>query len=99
GEVNTVTGKGRHTSTSAISLPLPDGGRIIDTPGVRTFGLAHLTQDDIIDAFPDIYECIEQCPRGCLHQEDTPLCALHQASSLESTRVTSFRKLFIKGIQ
>ena len=42
GEVSAV-GKGRHTSTSAVALELPGGGWVIDTPGVRSFGLAHVT--------------------------------------------------------
>jgi len=42
GDVNDVTGRGRHTSTSAEAIELPDGGWVIDTPGVRSFGLAHI---------------------------------------------------------
>src|SRR5204863_3512088 len=54
GVVNAVTGRGRHTSTSAYLLPLPDssgGGWIIDTPGIRSFGLAHVRPEDLIEAF------------------------------------------------
>ena len=56
GIVNAVTGRGRHTSTSAYMLPLPgdDGGWIIDTPGIRSFGLAHVDPDRLIEAFPDL---------------------------------------------
>ena len=43
GVVNPVTGRGRHTSSSAVALPLPGGGWIIDTPGVRGFGLGHVS--------------------------------------------------------
>jgi ribosome biogenesis GTPase len=42
GDVNDVTGRGRHTSSSAVALPVHGGGWIIDTPGIRAFGLAHL---------------------------------------------------------
>ncbi|MEY4323391.1 MAG: ribosome small subunit-dependent GTPase, partial [Actinomycetota bacterium] len=42
GDVNDVTGRGRHTSTSAVAIALPNGGWIVDTPGVRSFGLAHI---------------------------------------------------------
>ncbi len=48
GDVNTVTGKGRHTSTSVLAMPLPSGGWIIDTPGIRSFGLAHVTTLDVL---------------------------------------------------
>lgn len=79
GHVNAVTGRGRHTSTSAIALPLPDGhggtaGWVIDTPGVRSFGLAHIDPDHIINAFPELAEGTADCPRGCSHDE--PDCAL-----------------------
>lgn len=46
GEVSTSTSFGRHTSSSLVALPLPDGGYLIDTPGLRTFGLAHVTTAD-----------------------------------------------------
>jgi ribosome biogenesis GTPase / thiamine phosphate phosphatase len=73
-EVNDVTGRGRHTSTSAIALALPDGGWVIDTPGVRSFGLAHVNPDRIVAAFPDLVPGTAECPRGCSHDE--PECAL-----------------------
>ncbi len=63
GHVNAVTGRGRHTSTSAIMLPLPDtAGWIIDTPGIRSFGLAHVQPEHLIEAFPDLDEMTEDCP-------------------------------------
>ena len=52
GVVNDVTGRGRHTSTSALALRLPGGGWVVDTPGVRSFGLAHVDPDRIIGALP-----------------------------------------------
>ncbi|MDQ4054799.1 MAG: ribosome small subunit-dependent GTPase A, partial [Actinomycetota bacterium] len=53
GVVNAVTGRGRHTSTSAYMLALPSGdGWIIDTPGIRSFGLAHVQPEQLITAFP-----------------------------------------------
>lgn len=74
--VNEVTGKGRHTSTSAIAFPLPGGGHLIDTPGVRSFGLAHLDATDILHGFPDLEETALECPRGCSHAATEPECAL-----------------------
>ena len=75
GEVNIVTGRGRHTSTSAVVLPLPhDKGWIIDTPGIRSFGLAHVDPGRIFQAFADLAAGTEQCPRSCSHDE--PECAL-----------------------
>lgn len=70
GHVNDVTGRGRHTSTSAVVLALPGGGWIVDTPGVRSFGLAHVSADTVIRAFDDLAPGLEACPRGCTHDED-----------------------------
>lgn len=75
GSVNDVTGRGRHTSTSAVALRLPDGsGWVVDTPGVRSFGLAHVDPDSIIGHFPELAEGTADCPRGCTHDE--PECGL-----------------------
>ncbi|MEZ5114879.1 MAG: ribosome small subunit-dependent GTPase A [Candidatus Nanopelagicales bacterium] len=74
GRVNAVTGRGRHTSTSAVALPLPGGGWIVDTPGIRSFGLAHVDPDRVIHAFPELGAGTDGCPRACTHDE--PDCAL-----------------------
>jgi ribosome biogenesis GTPase len=74
GSVNTVTGRGRHTSTSAVVLRLPNGGWVVDTPGVRTFGLAHVDPARVFAAFPDLAAGTTDCPRACSHDE--PECAL-----------------------
>lgn len=98
GDVNDVTGRGRHTSTSAVALRLPGGdGWVIDTPGVRSFGLAHVDLDRIIDHFPDLRAGTDQCPRGCTHDE--PECALDdwvasgQAGPAGASRLESLRRL------
>ena len=51
GVVNTVTGRGRHTSSSTVSFKVPSGGWIIDTPGVRSFGLGHVNPENILQSF------------------------------------------------
>jgi ribosome biogenesis GTPase len=98
GSVNAVTGRGRHTSTSALMLPLPgeEGGFIIDTPGIRSFGLAHVQPEHLIEAFPDLDEMTEDCPRGCTHGYDEPECGLDEAierGDADPDRVESFRRL------
>lgn len=97
GHVNAVTGRGRHTSTSAYLLPLPDdAGWIIDTPGIRSFGLAHVQPERLIEAFPDLDEMTEECPRGCTHGEGEPECGLDEAlerGEVDADRVESFRRL------
>jgi len=99
GHVNVVTGRGRHTSTSAILLRVPDTepeAWIIDTPGIRSFGLAHVRPEDLIEAFPDLDEMTEPCPRGCTHGDEEPECGLDEAvtaGTADPDRVASFRRL------
>jgi ribosome biogenesis GTPase / thiamine phosphate phosphatase len=95
GHVNAVTGRGRHTTTSALALPLAgDTGWVIDTPGVRSFGLHHIDPSRVIQAFPDLEPGTEECPRGCTHDE--PECALDAwvaAGHAEPARLDSLRRL------
>jgi len=101
GIVNAVTGRGRHTSTSAFMLALPEAsdgqrGWIIDTPGIRSFGLAHVQPERLIEAFPDLDEMTEECPRGCTHGSEEPECGLDEAvaaGTADPERVESFRRL------
>ncbi|MEU2494751.1 ribosome small subunit-dependent GTPase A [Streptomyces sp. NPDC007883] len=95
GHVNAVTGRGRHTTTSALALPLADaGGWVIDTPGVRSFGLHHVDPSRVIHAFPDLEPGTEQCPRACSHDE--PDCALDEwvaRGHADPARLYSLRRL------
>jgi ribosome biogenesis GTPase len=67
GSVSPVTGRGRHTSSSAVALQLRGGGWIIDTPGLRSFGLGHIAADKVVSAFEEFADAIEGCPPGCSH--------------------------------
>ena len=78
GVVNTVTGRGRHTSSSTISYRIGTGW-IVDTPGVRSFGLGHVNPDNILKSFSDLAAIAEDCPRGCTHLPDAPDCAIVEA--------------------
>ena len=103
GDVNDVTGRGRHTSSSAIALPLaadlsPAQGWIIDTPGIRAFGLAHLDSNRIVAAFEDLYEVTQSCMPNCSHHEVG--CQLNEwaapkgvVNNERSARVASLRSL------
>ncbi|MFC5501135.1 ribosome small subunit-dependent GTPase A [Lysinimonas soli] len=96
GVVNAVTGRGRHTSSSTVSLRVPTGGWIIDTPGVRSFGLGHVDPDNILRAFSDLAAVAAECPRGCTHLPDAPDCALNEAVAegrLSPDRVDSLQRL------
>ncbi len=100
GAVSAV-GKGRHTSSSAVALRLPprpgsaeDPGWIIDTPGVRSFGLAHVSADSLLHGFPDLVEGSVECPSNCSHTEEG--CALDRwvaAGHADERRLASYRRL------
>ncbi|WP_232665098.1 ribosome small subunit-dependent GTPase A [Pseudonocardia sp. TRM90224] len=104
GAVSAV-GKGRHTTVAAIALPLPtadDGsaGWVVDTPGVRSFGLAHVTPDDVPAAFEDLAAAIEDCPRGCGHlgPPADPECALDvrvEQGLLRPGRLAALRRVLV----
>lgn len=94
GEVSGV-GKGRHTSTQSLALPLRFDGWVIDTPGIRSFGLAHIAPDDVLLAFSDLAEAIDDCPRGCGHMGPPadPECALDALTGPAAGRVAAAREL------
>jgi ribosome biogenesis GTPase len=95
GHVNAVTGRGRHTTTSALALPLAGSdGWVIDTPGIRSFGLHHVDPSRVIHAFPDLEPGTEGCPRACSHDE--PDCALDAwvaEGHADPARLYSLRRL------
>ena len=107
GEVSAVTGRGRHISSSAIALRLPDSTQadapqswVIDTPGVRSFGLSHVSRGRIIATFEDLRVITEDCPRGCRHDDAAPECALDAAVAdgrLSAARLESFRRMLGSG--
>jgi ribosome biogenesis GTPase len=92
----TAMGRGRHISSSAVALPLPGGGWVIDTPGVRSFGLAHVRPADLLQAFPDLAEGAEHCPSGCAHLSAADGCQLDAwvaAGHATAARLASYRRL------
>lgn len=101
GKVNVTTGRGRHTSSSAIALPLGDGW-IIDTPGVRSFGLAGISPNQLLRGFSDLSELASaECPRDCSHEEAAPDCALDVAVAegrITQARLYSFRRLLSSAV-
>ena len=114
GTVNPVTGRGRHTSSSAVAFSLPlrsvsgasagadagagavsegEPGWLIDTPGLRGFGLGHVSTQRVVEAFGDLAEGITGCPSGCEHLSAAAGCALddwarehHAEARLDSLR-------------
>jgi ribosome biogenesis GTPase len=96
-------GKGRHTTTAALALPLPEargGGWVVDTPGIRSFGLNHVKADDVPRAFDDLAAAIEDCPRGCGHlgPPADPECALDvlvEKALLRPGRLVALRRVLV----
>jgi ribosome biogenesis GTPase len=93
GDVSGI-GKGRHTSSSVVALQLPGGGTVIDTPGVRSFGLGAVTPQRVLAAFPDLAEVAAHCPPGCAHLPGTVGCALDRAD-VPPERLDSLRRLLV----
>jgi ribosome biogenesis GTPase / thiamine phosphate phosphatase len=117
GAVSPVTGRGRHTSSSLVALPLPawpDGqaesagrigglaprmnstGWIIDTPGLRSFGLGYVAANRVVSAFSEFADAIAECPPGCTHL--APGCALdnwvaEHGGPAAAERLDSLRRL------
>ncbi|MFG1798679.1 ribosome small subunit-dependent GTPase A [Micromonospora carbonacea] len=101
--VVSAIGRGRHTSTSAVALRLPprpgvgtDPGWIVDTPGVRSFGLAHVSADSLLHGFPDLVEGTVNCPVNCQHTAEEADCALDAwvaAGKADGRRLASYRRL------
>ncbi|MGX7679323.1 ribosome small subunit-dependent GTPase A [Jatrophihabitans sp. DSM 45814] len=93
-------GKGRHTSTSAVALRLPSPlqGWVIDTPGVRSFGLHHVTAQDVLWAFPDLEDGAVQCPGSCEHLTAADGCKLDawvESGHSSPARLEAFRRLLV----
>lgn len=101
GHVNAVTGRGRHTSSSTASYPLGSGW-IIDTPGVRSFGLGHVKIASVIAAFPSLVRTAMECPRGCTHLADAQDCELTAAAErgeLDANLVASMQSMLATLVQ
>ncbi|MCK9875778.1 MULTISPECIES: ribosome small subunit-dependent GTPase A [Frankia] len=96
GEVNAVTGRGRHTSSAAVALRLPAGGMVIDTPGIRSFGLGAVSPARVLSAFSDLAAAAAYCQPGCEHLAPSADCALDSAvtgGGADAARLASLRRL------
>jgi ribosome biogenesis GTPase len=97
GAVNVTTGRGRHTSTSVVALPAGPDTLIIDTPGIRSFGLAHIDAGRLVAAFPELAPGTAQCPSDCDHL-DPEVCALDRwvgEGHAHPERLASLRHLLV----
>ena len=96
GALSEVADKGRHTTTTAELVHLPGGGRLIDSPGVRDFGLTHVAPETVFSGFREFSPFLGQCRfRDCQHQSE-PGCALTAAvetGDISSERFESFQQI------
>ena len=96
GALSKVADKGRHTTTTAELFHLPGGGRLIDSPGVRDFGLTHVAPEAVFSGFREFSPYSGRCRfRDCQHQSE-PGCALTAAvdsGEISSERFESYQQI------
>ncbi len=96
GEISRSVNKGRHTTVGASMHPLPGGGFVMDTPGLREVGVWNLPPEELDRCFPEFRPFLEQCRfRDCRHRAE-PGCAVRDAvarGEVSATRYESYRKL------
>ncbi|MFV8783916.1 small ribosomal subunit biogenesis GTPase RsgA [Microbulbifer sp. SA54] len=79
GALSEATGKGTHTTTAAELFHLPSGGDLIDSPGIREFGIWHMSEQELLEGFVEFRPFIGHCRfRDCRHQSE-PGCAILEA--------------------
>lgn len=96
GDVNAVTGKGRHTTTAALLIRPEPGLELIDTPGVRAFALWGVDADSLVEHYPDLREHLGHCRFGDCRHDREPGCGLRAAlaaGEIRERRFASFLKL------
>lgn len=95
-EISAALDSGKHTTTCTRLYALPEGGALIDSPGLQEFGLAHLSRDELHHGFVEFRRLLGQCRyRDCRHLQE-PGCAIKQAAesgSIHPRRLEHFRQL------
>jgi len=90
-EISLQHKQGQHTTTFAEMFSLPFGGTIIDTPGIKGFGVVDFSEDEIGDYFPEIFEQKHRCKfNNCLHTNE-PKCAVKEAVEKEEIAFSRYR--------
>lgn len=96
GELSALTQKGRHTTTTAYLFHFPRGGHLIDSPGIREFGLWHMNRDQLLNGFIEFRPFIGHCRfRDCKHDQE-PGCAIQEAiqqGHVSEQRMASFEHI------
>jgi len=88
---------GKHTTTFAEIFPLSNGGFIIDTPGIKGFGIVHIDKEHIAQYFPEMHHLLPQCKfNNCIHINE-PQCAVKQAikaGNIAESRYHSYLSMY-----
>jgi ribosome biogenesis GTPase len=96
GSISEATGKGRHTTSTAELMPLPYGGFVVDTPGLKEFGLWNLSRSELAAAFPELAEEMGGCHYpDCTHVHE-PECSVREAverGTIDAERYGSYLSL------
>jgi ribosome biogenesis GTPase len=102
GSLSESTGKGRHTTSMAELMPLPYGGFVVDTPGLKEFGVWDVTTEELEAAFPEIADRAGSCRfPNCTHQHE-PECAVLaavEAGEITEGRLKSFQKILAEALE
>lgn len=89
GEINEETTQGRHTTTQALMIPFGENGFVVDTPGIREWGLSGLTREELVSFYPEMTEIGKGCRfANCTHLHE-PDCRIREAASSE--QIAPFR--------
>ncbi len=102
GEVSEATGEGTHTTTNSTLYHLPSGGELIDSPGVRDFGLWNISADDVLYGFKELQPYVGGCRfSNCAHESE-PKCAIHTALSekkISPQRFKHYQKMVAEYVE
>ncbi len=97
GEVSEASNKGQHTTTFAEMHPLPNGGYIVDTPGIKGFGLVDIPKDELHHHFIEFFALLPECKyHNCIHLNE-PGCAVRKAldaGELVASRYNSYVSMY-----
>ena len=96
GPLSETTRKGTHTTTTARLFHLPKGGKLVDSPGIREFGLWHIDEHELLEGFIEFRPFLGLCKfRDCQHKQE-PGCAIleaHEKGDISDGRMQSYERI------
>jgi len=102
GELSESTGKGKHTTSAAELMPLPYGGFVVDTPGLKEFGVWEATREELEEAFPEIASHTGECRfPNCRHDQepDCAVLAAVEAGEIADHRFKSYLRILEEALE